>query len=86
MKNEKVKIDYFHQIGKTTLPDNYREAIKAVFQEFKSNWYTPRDFHNGLKMSHAYAYKVCEGMRRVGLLEKRSIGRTSYYRFKMEER
>ena len=80
------KVAYFRDMGKAGLPDTNREAILAVFNEFKDNWYTTKMFSDGLHMSQAFAYKICRQMADTRILDKRRMGMVNYYRFHKGDR
>jgi len=83
---DKDKIDYFNSIGKTKLPDKYREQIVTIFNTYPDNWYTPEMFHQGLQMSKAYASNICEVLTLARILEKRKVGNRKFFRMRKEER
>jgi len=82
----KNPVEFFRNQGKTGLPDTNREAIMAVFNEFKDNWYTTKQFSDGLDMSQAFAYKICRQMGNQRILDVRKVGMVAYYRFHKGDR
>ncbi len=85
-KKASDKIDYFKEIGKTTLPDKYRGQVVTIFNNFPDNWYSIEDFHSGLGMSIQYSRHMLEALTMARITEKTRVGNKNYYRYRKDER
>jgi len=81
-KTDKEKIDFFENQGFSVLPDKHRQQILTIFQRYTDKWYTPEVFAEGLDMSRAYAYKICEALTLARIVERQRYGHMNYYRLK----
>lgn len=85
MSEDIDKINKVLEMGKTTLPDKYREQITSIINQSPNNWYSPTMF-NPLGVSKQYAYRILEALYTTRIVEKRKLGHKVYYRYRKEER
>ena len=86
MKNDIAKIKFFKEIGKTVLPAKYKEQIITIFNQYNNKWFTAEMFGEGLEMSDAYAFKICEALSITRVVERSKVGQRCFYRYRKEVR
>jgi len=79
------KIKQLGEIGTTKLPDNGREMILTAFNTYPTRWFTANMLAVPLELSLNYTYKICESLSMNRIVEKRGVGKKTYYRYRKEE-
>ena len=86
MKSDKAKIEFFEELGKTKLPEKFKEQVITIFNRYDDKWFTAEMFGEGLDMSKAYAFRICEALTITRVVERSKVGQRCFYRYRKEDR